>query len=106
MGEISSYNFMVSDELDMLSIDVNVLGGLPQGSTLEKTQEGQYVFNWILLDPTNQSLAFEAIGKEGAVSVLVPRVEICGCMNGGKCKLPNLFSFSSTIIMDCDCPKG
>ena len=103
---MSSYDFMVSDELNALSIDVNVVGGLPQGSTLEKVQEGHYVFNWLLLDPTNQSLAFEATGEAGAISVLVPRVEICGCVNGGKCKLPNLFSFSSTIILDCDCPEG
>ena len=103
---MSSYYFTVSDELDTLSVVVNVVGGLPQGSTLEKTQEGHYVFTWILLDPTNQSLAFEAIGRKGAVSVLIPRVEICGCMNGGKCKLPNLVSFSSAIILDCDCPEG
>ena len=103
---MSSYDFMVSDELDTLSIDVNVVGGLPQGSTLKKTQEGHYVFNWILLDPTNQSLAFEAIGEKGAVSILVPRVEICGCMNGGWCLLPNLILPSSTIIMDCNCPEG
>ena len=106
IGEMSSYTFTVSDEQDTLSIDVTVLGGLPPGSTLEEVQEGHYVFNWILLNPTNQNLTFEAIGKEGAVSVLVPRVEICGCMNGGKCKLPNLFLFSSTIIMDCACPEG
>ena len=97
---------MVSDEPDLLGVTVKVVGGLPQESTLHEVQEGRYTFSWILLDPTSQTLAFEATGVKGAVSVLVPRVEICGCMNGGKCKPANQFSIDSTIILDCDCPEG
>ena len=106
VGEMSSYNFVVSDVQDTSSIVVNLVGILPQGSTLHKVQEGLYTFNWVLLDSTTQTLAFEATGKKGAVSMLVPRVEICGCMNGGKCMQPNEFSPNSTIILDCNCPEG
>lgn len=86
-------------------VTLSVLGGLPQGSTLEEI-EGEYVFRWTLQEVTTKSLIFIANDSAGASSMFAPIVHICACVNGGICTLSGPVSGSTTIIMNCNCNEG
>ena len=87
-------------------VTLSMLGGLPQGSTLEEVEEGKYIFRWILLEVVTKSLIFIANDSMGASSMFVPIVHICACVNGGICTLSGPLSGSTTIIMNCHCNEG
>ena len=81
-------------------------GGLPQGSTLEKIAEGEYVFHWNLQEITTEPLVFVANDTAGASSTFVPTVEICACVNQGNCTLDGLQTSGATVVMNCHCNEG
>ena len=106
VGQEVVYQFTVIDDSGD-NFTVEVVGGLPPNSTLTKDEEGSYTFRWTLQEPTIIELVFTAVDSEGAASALTPFVEVCACTNGGECTLSGEpFNESSTVIMNCDCPKG
>ena len=87
-------------------VTLSMLGGLPEGSTLEEIDEGEYVFRWTLQEVTTKSLVFIANDSARASSMFAPIVHICACLNGGICTLNGPISGSTTIIMNCNCNEG
>ena len=83
-----------------------MLDGLPQGSTLQKVDDGEYVFQWTLKEVTTNPLVFIANDTAGASLTFAPVVHICACVNGGNCSLNGPLSGSSTIVMNCICNEG
>ena len=100
----NSLRLIVKDPEDDFSLSVQ--GGLPPNSELEEVEEGEYIFQWNLLEVTTESLIFVANDSKGATSVFVPTVEMCACANGGNCTLDGLLTSNTTIIMNCRCNEG
>ena len=104
LGEESLYPLTVEDPGDEFTL--TVLGGLPAGSVLEKTQEGQFLFRWKLQAVTTQPLVFFANDSKGASSTFIPTVEVCACANEGNCTLDGLLTNNATIVLNCVCNEG
>ena len=103
-GQESIYQLTVFDPGDKISL--TMLGGLPQGSTLEQVDEGEYVFRWTLQKVATKPLVFIANDTAGASSTFTPIVYICACVNGGNCSFNGPLSGSSTVVMNCNCSEG
>lgn len=104
IGEKIIYQITVNDSDDEVFLDV--YGGLPQGSTLEQIDEGEYVFQWTLQEVTEEPLVFIATDTGGASSTFAPVVHICACVNGGICSLDGLLSGTHMVVMNCNCNEG
>ena len=105
MGEESVYVFNVTDEGD--TFNVTFIGEFPVGSTLDRDSSTLYTFRWTLESPENATLEFSAVDSLGAGAMLSPRVEICGCENGGTCTFDGIQNLdSSSIVLNCECPQG
>lgn len=85
---------------------LTVLGGLPPNSALEDVGEGEYIFRWNLQEVTTESLVFVANDSRGALSIYVPIVEVCACVNEGNCTRQGLLSSNATVVLNCMCPEG
>ena len=83
-----------------------MLGGLPQGSTLEEVDERKYMFRWTIQEVTSEPLMFIANDSGGASTILAPVVHICACVNSGNCTLNWPLSGNLTVIMNCHCNEG
>ena len=106
IGEESVYTFNVTDESD--SFNVTVMGA-PAGSSAVEEDGGTYTFRLTLMKPDPSFiLSFLAVDSEGAIAMLSPTVEICGCQNGGNCILDGTVdSDNATIVLNCNCiPQG
>ena len=106
MGQESVYQFTVVDDSGD-NFTVELVGGLPPNASLTDDGEGSYTFRWTLQEPLLTELNFVAVDSAGAGSGITPLVEVCACINGGECTLSGEpFNESSTVIMNCDCPRG
>lgn len=105
VGEESVYVFNVTDEGD--TFNVTFIGEFPVGSTLDRDSSTLYTFRWTLESPENATLEFSAVDSLGAGAMLSPRVEICGCENGGTCTFDGIQNLdSSSIVLNCECPQA
>ena len=101
LGVESVFSINVTDPGDNFTLELQ--GGLPSDSILEKISDGQYIFTWNLTETTNRTLEFIANDTGGAVTVFIPRVEVCPCQNGGNCTLNGVDSDDATVNMNCQC---
>ena len=85
---------------------LTVLGGLPTGSVLEDTGEGEYIFRWKLEAVSTEPLVFVASDVKGAFSTFTPIVEVCACANGGNCTRDGLLASNATTVLNCACSEG
>ena len=68
---------------------------------------GTYTFHWTLRDTRDLFLSIIASDSAGASSMLVPQLEVCGCMNGGQCTLDGVLdAVAPVVILNCMCPEG
>ena len=101
LGKESVYLINVADPGDNFTLELQ--GGLPSDSTLEKISEGEYIFSWNLTETTDRTLEFVANDTRGAATVFIPRVEVCPCQNGGICTLNGIDTDDATVVMNCQC---
>lgn len=100
----TAYTIVVEDIGDNFTL--SILGELPPNSVLDDMGEGVYVFRWNPLEVTTAPLVFAANDSRGALSIFVPNVEVCACVNGGNCTKDGLLSTNATTILNCMCPEG
>lgn len=109
LGVLSTFYLKVEDESDNFTFTVE--GGVPEDSSLEEVDDGEFVFLWNLQRVSTKPLLFVANDSSGASSVFAPRVEICACENGGICTKDNnllLITGSATnvFVKECLCNEG
>ena len=104
IGVESLYSLTVSDPGD--NVTLSVQGEHLENSNLDFIGDGEFEFNWNLLEITTEPLVFIATDSSGASSTFTPTVEICACANGGNCTRDGLLTSNMTIILNCQCHEG
>ena len=102
IGVISLYSFTATDEGD---IAITVQGPEPGTYTLT-VNFNIYTFAWTDLHLTEEGVTFVATDSLNATSTLSPRIEYCGCWNGGTCILDDILGMGHIVFMSCECPPG
>ncbi len=92
---------------------MSVSGGLPAGASLSGTGNGQYSFTWELGSvAAARAIPFVASDDLGAMSMLIPVVEVCACQNNGLCVFEGIYTELAIlpqgdhVVMNCICTEG
>ena len=110
--------FMATVEIDSIytfnvtgSVNVNVIingqNTLPPNTNFNRSGD-TFTLTW---NPVNTNEEFNvtiiAIAEQDVSSIFSPRVQLCGCINGGNCIEDGVLNLEpSFVILNCDCPAG
>ena len=102
----SIYSFNVTGSINV-NVMINGQGTLPPNAAF--TGSGNtFTLTWNPADITEEfNVTIIAIAERNASRMFVPRVQLCGCMNGGNCTEAGVLNLEAPfVILNCDCPAG
>ncbi len=105
LGRQSNFTIEV---MDTNLASFNIINGEVEGAELirESSDSSVYIFIWT---PTSidRPIVFLATDAMNASSQYEPRIEICRCLNGGRCTLDGILDQTvNPIDLNCDCSSG
>ena len=106
VGVDTIYSFTVTGSKDV-TVSINRQETLPSNSNFTKSGN-TFTLTWNPVDINEEfNVTIIAIAERNARALFVPRVQLCGCVNGGNCTnvgVPNLqLPFN---VLNCECPAG
>ena len=106
VGTDSIYTFSVTGGINV-NIIINGQTTLPPSTTF--TSSGNtFTLTWNPVDTNEEfNVTIIAIAERNVSSMFVPRVQLCGCMNGGNCTEDRMLNLEPPfVVLNCDCPAG
>ena len=108
VGTDSIYTFSVTGDINMnIIIIINGQTTLPPSTTF--TSSGNtFTLTWNPVDTNEEfNVTIIAIAERNVSSMFVPRVQLCGCINGGNCTEAGVLNLEPPfVVLNCDCPAG
>jgi len=106
VGTSSSYSFTVNSSVNVI-VTINEQNTLPPNAAFIGSGD-DYT---LTLNPASINEEFNvtiiATGRQNATSMFVPRVQLCGCMNGGNCTEAGVPILQLPfVVLNCECPAG
>lgn len=105
VGMSSIYSFTVTTE----STNLNVTSFVNDESYNNITRNGDtFTLTYNTFDRNEEiNLTIIATTEQDARSMVVPRVQLCGCMNNGNCTVDGVPNIESPfVVLNCECPAG
>ena len=107
VGTNSTYSFSVTGSISVVVV-INGQNSLPANAAFSNDSGDTFTLTW---NPVNVNEEFNvtiiATAERNATSMFVPRVQLCGCMNGGNCTEDGVLDLELPfIVLNCDCPPG
>ena len=102
---INGQNFVINEENAV--INTQNTPSLPPNTNLNRNGE-IFAFTWSPVDVNQQiNVTIIANGERDTTSMFSPRVQLCGCENGGNCTEVGIADLeASFVLLNCDCPEG
>ena len=106
VGIDSIYSFTVTGSINV-TVVINGQEALPPNTMFTRSGD-TFTLTWNPVDINEEfNVTIIAVAQQTARALFVPRVQLCGCLNGGNCTevgVPNLqLPFN---ILNCECPAG
>ena len=100
-GMVAVYNFTVTAAQQF---QITVIGNLTGNLT---NYGGLYSFSTYYTDSNRATVTFLANDTLGSVSLLIPQLQICACLNGGTCTKDGIRDVNQNpLVLNCRCSKG
>ena len=102
----SIYSFTVTGSNDV-TVAINGQESLPSNANF--TRSGNtFTLVWNPIDINEEfNVTIIAISERNARALFVPRVQLCGCVNGGNCTTVGVSNLQLPFnVLNCDCPAG
>lgn len=106
VGIDSIYTFNVTGSINM-NVIINGQSTLPSNTNFSGSND-TFTLTWNPVDVTEEFIVtIDAIAEQNVNSTFVPRVQLCGCMNGGNCTEAGVLNLEALfVVLNCDCPAG
>ena len=102
---INGQNFVINEE--NVVINSQNSPNLPPNTNLNRNGD-IFTLTWSPTDISEKiNVSIIANGKRDTTSSFNPRVQLCGCANGGNCTEAGILDLEvSFVLLNCDCPEG
>ena len=106
VGTASTYPFIVTGSVNV-TVVVNGQDTLPPNTNFTENGDA-FTLIWTPVDTSEEfNFTIIATAEQSARSMFIPRVQLCGCLNGGNCTEDGVLNLESPfVVLNCECPAG
>ena len=100
------YAFSVTGSINV-NVMINGQDTLPPNAAFTGSDD-TFTLTWNPVDITEEfNVTIIATAEQNVRSMFVPRVQLCGCLNGGNCTEAGVLNLEAPfVVLNCDCPAG